>query len=67
LYQGTEQSFNALASQFKITSYFNLSPTSGNDALATWRNWLANHGPVLTRLNIEATWSNAAATSPFSA
>jgi C1A family cysteine protease len=62
LYQGDELSFNALAAQLKIASYFNLSPTSTNDAVYTWRNWLANHGPVLTRLDVEATWDNAAAT-----
>src|SRR6185369_7345960 len=62
LYQGGELSFNALAAQLKISSYFNLSPTPTNDALNIWHNWLANHGPVLTRLDVEATWDNAAAT-----
>ena len=62
LYQGSEESFNVLAAQFKIGSYFNLSPAPGNDVLANWRSWIANHGPILVRLDVEATWDNAAAT-----
>jgi C1A family cysteine protease len=62
LYQGDELSFNALAAQFKISSYFNLSPTPTNDGLANWRSWIASHGPILVRLDVEATWDNATAT-----
>jgi hypothetical protein len=57
LYQGEEQPFYALAAQRKIASYFNLGTSPAN-----WRSWLANHGPILTRLDVDATWDNATST-----
>ena len=54
LYPGMAQTFYALAAQLKIASYFNLSTNPAN-----WRAWLANNGPILTRLNVDATWDNA--------
>jgi hypothetical protein len=57
LFQGDAKTFYAIAAQLKISSYFNL----GRD-LAGWRDWLANHGPILTRLDVDATWDNAKAT-----
>jgi hypothetical protein len=54
LYQGAAQTFYALSAQLKIASYFNLGTN-----LANWRTWLANNGPILTRLNVDATWDNA--------
>ena len=57
LYQGRANTFYAIAAQLKITSYFNLGRN-----LAQWREWLANHGPILTRLDVDATWDNAKAT-----
>jgi C1A family cysteine protease len=51
LYQGRPNSFYALASRFKISSYYSL----GND-LAHWRRWLSGNGPILTRLNVDETW-----------
>ncbi|MEW5985990.1 MAG: C1 family peptidase [Chloroflexota bacterium] len=54
LYQGDGKTFYALAAQYRIASYFNLG-TNLND----WRWWLANQGPVLTRLNVDDTWDNA--------
>ena len=62
LYQGSEQSFNALAAQFKIASYFNLSPTPTNNVIIVWRSWIANHGPILVRLDVDDTWMNATST-----
>jgi len=56
LYLGSSQTFYALAAQLKIASYFNLGTKVNN-----WRIWLANNGPVLTRLNVDETWDNAAA------
>lgn len=58
LYQGEAKTFYAIAAQMKIASYFNL----GNDP-GHWREWLAVHGPILTRLNVDATWNNATATN----
>jgi hypothetical protein len=57
LYQGEEEEFYALAAQRKIASYFNLdrNPTE-------WRKWIATKGPIITRLDVDATWDNAAST-----
>lgn len=49
--------FYAIAAQLRIASYHNL----GRD-LAVWRAWIANNGPVLTRLNVDTTWDYAAET-----
>ena len=57
LFQGDANTFYAVASQMKISSYFNLGRM-----LSRWKNWLANHGPILTRLNVDETWDNAKAT-----
>ena len=54
LYQGKTETFYALASQFKIANYINLH----ND-LDHWREWIAHNGPILARLNVDATWDNA--------
>ena len=57
LYPGGADTFYAIAAQLRIASYFNL----GRD-LTQWRIWLANNGPILTRLNVDATWDNARST-----
>jgi hypothetical protein len=57
LYPGDEKSFYALASRLKIASYFNL-----RDNFANWRSWLATSGPLLVRLDVDATWDQATAT-----
>ena len=57
LYQGDANAFYAIAAQLRIASYFNL----GRD-LNQWRVWLANNGPILTRLDVDATWDNAKTT-----
>jgi C1A family cysteine protease len=51
----TEQAFYAQASTRKISSYFNL--VSGSK-LNNFRNWLANNGPIITRLDVDSTWDN---------
>ena len=56
LYPETADKFYALASQLKIASYINL----GRDITA-WKTWLANNGPILTRLDVDTTWYNARA------
>ena len=57
LFQGSAQTFYALAAQLKIASYINLGRN-----LAAWRAWLANNGPILTRLNVDSTWMAAKST-----
>jgi hypothetical protein len=54
LYQGTSESFYAIASLLKIANYINL----GRDP-TRWRQWLASNGPILTRLNVDRTWDLA--------
>jgi papain like protease len=54
LYPRDGDTFYALAAQLKINMYFNL----GRD-LANWRTWLATKGPILTRLDVDATWEDA--------
>ena len=54
LYRGYADTFYALASKLKIANYFNLGTNQD-----TWRTWLASKGPILTRLNVDATWDNA--------
>jgi C1A family cysteine protease len=57
LYQGDEEEFYALAAQRKIASYFNLDSNP-----VEWRKWIATKGPIITRLDVDATWDNAAST-----
>jgi hypothetical protein len=54
LYPNPAKTFYALAAQRKIASYFNLQLNLGN-----WRTWLATKGPILTRLDVDATWDSA--------
>ena len=58
LYPGREEAFYALASEYKIGGYFNLTPT-GNDDLDGWRRWIATKGPIVTRLSVDRTWDKA--------
>jgi hypothetical protein len=53
LYAGEAKTFYALAAQLKIVAYFNLGRN-----LQQWRVWLATNGPILTRLDVDATWDN---------
>ncbi len=56
LYGGSVSTFYVLAAQRRISSYFNL----GTDP-AEWRKWIATGGPILTRLEVDATWDDATA------
>jgi hypothetical protein len=58
LYQGGASTFYATAAGLKIASYFNLNRDPNK-----WRLWLALKGPILTRLNVDATWDNASVTN----
>jgi hypothetical protein len=55
---GSVATFYALAAQRKITSYFNLERK-----LDQWRAWLANNGPIVTRLDLDSTWYAATQTN----
>lgn len=57
LYQGNASTFYAIAAQRRISSYFNLGQNADD-----WRKWLANNGPILTRLDVDKTWMNAVKT-----
>lgn len=56
--------FYALASKYKIANYFNLrKPGSNWDIVKKrWKEWIATTGPILTGLDVDATWDNAAKT-----
>ncbi len=56
LYPKDAKTFYAIAAQLKILAYFNLGRN-----LANWRVWLATKGPILTRIDVDATWDAAAA------
>ena len=60
LFQDTETVCYAKAARFKIQSYFNLQP--GN-TVQNWKNWIANHGPILVRLDVDKTWDDATTTN----
>ncbi len=57
MYLGDENVFFATAATRKIASYVNMQRN-----LASWRAWLASHGPILVGVNVDHTWDNAAAT-----
>ncbi len=58
LYAGETRTFYALAAQLKVAMYFNLGSRQTD-----WRVWLATHGPILTRLDVDETWDEARATA----
>lgn len=53
LYTGTEDDLYAKASRFKIQSYYNLI---SQNKIQNWKNWLANHGPIFTCLDVDKNW-----------
>jgi hypothetical protein len=57
MYLGDEKTFFATAATRRIASYVNMQRN-----FASWRAWLAAHGPILLGLNVDATWDNATAT-----
>lgn len=52
----SSSAFYTKAAPFRISSFHNL----GRD-LTDWRCWLANQGPILTRLGVDRTWDRATA------
>jgi Papain family cysteine protease len=57
LYGGKVGTFYALAAQRRIAAYFNLG-----GGPAAWRKWLATGGPIVVRLDVDATWDDVDAT-----
>jgi len=53
--------FYALASKYKIANYFNLRKPgiSWDKVKQRWKEWIATNGPIMTRLDVDATWDNA--------
>ena len=58
LWQGEADGLYASAAQRRIASYFNLG-----SEIAKWKQWIFQHGPILTRLDVDSTWVNATATN----
>lgn len=54
LFDGDANTFYAIASQLKISSYFNLFKN-----LSEWRIWLAANGPLLVALNVDKNFYDA--------
>jgi len=57
LYPDQAKTFYAIAALRKIFAYFSLDTN-----LSNWRSWLATKGPILTRLDVDATWDKATVT-----
>lgn len=57
MYTGDESVFYAEAAQRKIAAYFNLRRNQNR-----WKRWLAEHGPIMAGVSVDATWDNATAT-----
>lgn len=57
MYVGNETTFYAGCAQRTIASYFNLELD-----LTHWKTWLAQQGPILAALQVDAAWDNAADT-----
>ncbi len=55
LYGGDPRTFFAIAATRKITSYYRLQQSE-------WKEWLANTGPIMARLDVDSTWDKASAT-----
>jgi C1A family cysteine protease len=62
LYGDDPETFYALAAKLKIRSYFNLT-LGRRTKLDDWRRWIATNGPILTRLDVDRTWSDAKETA----
>jgi hypothetical protein len=55
---GGLQDFYTKASNLKIAGYYNLGTSMDN-----WKSWLATKGPIVSRLDVDATWENATKTN----
>ena len=50
-YPDRQDTFYALAAQRKIAAYISLKQSANE-----WRNWIANSGPILARLDCDSAW-----------
>jgi C1A family cysteine protease len=51
MFAGDENTFYAGCAQRRIASYFNLGRN-----LTNWKTWLADQGPILAALQVDASW-----------
>ncbi|MFH1116390.1 MAG: C1 family peptidase [Pseudomonadota bacterium] len=58
VFRGDIPIFYTLAANLRIAMYHNL----GTDQ-KVWRTWLANEGPILTRVDVDQTWMKATDTA----
>lgn len=58
MYAGRENVFYASCARRKIAAYYNL-----HLVLKDWKTWLAQQGPILAGLLVDASWDNATATN----
>lgn len=56
MYTGDENTFYAKAARYRVASYTNLQRN-----LTDWKTWLAQQGPILVGLNVDASWDDAGA------
>lgn len=54
MFTGNESTFYAGCAQRTIASYFNLELD-----LTSWKTWLAQQGPILAALQVDASWDDA--------
>jgi len=52
-----ESNFLRIAGVLKVKAYFNLCQTQAGK-LERFKEWLAFHGPILTRLKVDPSWNN---------
>jgi hypothetical protein len=55
-----EHHFLAIAGRLRVRAFINLCRTSSGK-LDRFKEWLAYHGPILTRLRVDPTWNNVRA------
>jgi hypothetical protein len=63
LAQLSTNAFYSRAARLRISTYHSLVEPDGNKSLEYWRRWLANQGPILTRLDVDKTWAQATQTN----
>ncbi len=59
LFNGDENDFYALASNWRISGYYNVG-----DKPDDWRKWIALKGPLVARLNVDNSWRNCNKRNP---
>jgi hypothetical protein len=63
LSQLSTNAFYTRAARLRISTYHSLVERGGSKNLDVWRRWIANQGPILTRLDIDKTWKQATQTN----